>query len=180
MKKDETPIFHQAVDSFQERLLRYAGKFVGDSETAREIVQETFLRFWKQPPSKVENHVAPWLFHVCRNLCIERQRKAQRMNASQLETWQLIDQESVESDAFDQLEKKDRFALAVRLMRDLPPKHQELLILKFQNGFSYKQIALITGMSTSHVGKVLHEVLTVLKKQIAKDHERKESQRGEK
>jgi len=168
MQRDDQQIFHQAIDELQVKLIRYAKKFVGDEEVAKEMVQETFLRLWKEPPRKVAKHITPWLFFVCRNLCIERQRKVARMNPQSVQTWQLVDERSLENNPFEQVATKNRFAHAQKLIEKLPKKQQEVIILKFQNGFSYKQIALITGMSVTHVGKTIHDIMSGLRQEMSK------------
>ena len=49
---------------------------------------------------------------------------------------------------------------------DLPSLQQDVLRLKFQNEFTYKQIAEITGKSASHVGVLIHDGLTALRSQF--------------
>jgi RNA polymerase sigma-70 factor (ECF subfamily) len=41
--------------------------------------------------------------------------------------------------------------------------------LKFQNGFSYKQIAGITGLSVSNVGFLIHTGIQALRKRFRAD-----------
>ena len=53
-----------------------------------------------------------------------------------------------------------------RAMRALPANQQEVLRLKFQNGFSYKQIAGITGLSVSNVGFLIHTGIQRLRKRF--------------
>lgn len=55
-------------------------------------------------------------------------------------------------------------ALLLRLIGTLPAPQQEVLRLKFQSGFSYQQIARITNRSTSHVGVLIHEAVTALRR----------------
>lgn len=163
MSNKQTTIFHQALESYEKRLLRYALKFVKNPETAQDIVQETFLRLWKEPPSKVLRFMAPWLFHVCRNLCIERQRKVAKMNPSQKNHWQMIDQVAVDPVAFENLAQRDLFTQLTQIIETLPPKAQEIIVLKFQNGFSHKEISRVTGMSTNHVGVTVHKIMMHLR-----------------
>ena len=49
---------------------------------------------------------------------------------------------------------------------DLPALQQDVLRLKYQNEFTYKQIAEITGKSVSHVGVLIHDGLTALRNQF--------------
>ena len=50
----------------------------------------------------------------------------------------------------------------------LPPTAQEIIVLKFQNGFSYKEIAKVTGQTTNHVGVTIHKIMMHLREQMQK------------
>ena len=70
-----------ALERFERPLTGYAQRLLGDLERARDAVQETFLRLCKQERDKVEEHLAQWLFTVCRNQTLDVLRKESRMAA---------------------------------------------------------------------------------------------------
>ncbi|MFP4106623.1 MAG: RNA polymerase sigma factor, partial [Phycisphaerae bacterium] len=51
-------------------------------------------------------------------------------------------------------------------MKLLPDNQQEVLLLKFQNGFSYKEISNITGHSVSYVGVLIHTAVKALRNRM--------------
>lgn len=51
----------------------------------------------------------------------------------------------------------------------LPERQQEVVVLKFQNGLSYREIAEVTGLSVSNVGFQLHVALKTLRERLAED-----------
>jgi len=55
----------------------------------------------------------------------------------------------------------------LRMIDHLPPNQQEVLRLKFQSGFSYKEISRITTLSVSHVGVLIHHAVTRLRAEYA-------------
>ena len=55
----------------------------------------------------------------------------------------------------------------LRMIDHLPPNQQEVLRLKFQSGFSYKEISRITTHSVSHVGVLIHHAVTRLRAEYA-------------
>lgn len=61
------------------------------------------------------------------------------------------------------LERAEQHATALRLIGQLMPNQQEVIRLKFQNGFSYQEIARITSLSTGNVGFILHTALKTLR-----------------
>ena len=60
-----------------------------------------------------------------------------------------------------------RHAAVLRLIDRLPPNQQEVVRLKFQNGFSYKEISRITELSVSNVGFLIHTAVTRLRTEFA-------------
>src|ERR1041385_1269616 len=68
-----------ALDQHESHLVRYAAWILGDVERAREVVQETFLRLCKEEPTGIKDHLAQWLFTVCRNLAFDVRKKENRM-----------------------------------------------------------------------------------------------------
>lgn len=51
----------------------------------------------------------------------------------------------------------------LELAKALPAKQSEVVLLKFQQDLSYKEISDVTGMSVSNVGYVMHHALKELK-----------------
>lgn len=60
-------IINRALGRFERPLISHANTITGDLESARDAVQETFLRLSRQDVSALEPRLAPWLFFVCRN-----------------------------------------------------------------------------------------------------------------
>src|SRR5262245_12845384 len=69
------------VERFEGPLVRYARRITGDLERARDVVQETFLKLCAEEQSRLEGHVAEWLFTVCRNRAVDIRRKESRMSS---------------------------------------------------------------------------------------------------
>src|SRR6478736_5380476 len=55
-----------ALERYERPLIGYARSITGDPESARDAVQETFLRLSRQNLAALERRLAPWLFFVCR------------------------------------------------------------------------------------------------------------------
>src|SRR5262245_26433305 len=117
-----------ALDQHESHLVRYAAWIVGDIERAREIVQETFLRLCKEQPARIGDHLAQWLYTVCRNLAFDIRKKENRMTP-------LTDPDTLPA-AFDRpgasLERDQTMSQLLRVMDTLPKNQREVLRLKFQ------------------------------------------------
>jgi len=154
---------------YERPLLAFARHLTGDAETARDAVQDTFLRYFKNPPISDDlEGLAPWLFTVCRRLLIDYQRKSKRLipmtAAANLALDETLD-ESAPSPA-RALETKDDTARIRGLMKSLPERQRELVRLKFEAGLSYRDIASATGLSVTNVGTLLHQAVQSLREQF--------------
>ena len=150
-----------ALARHQDGLLRYASRVLGDPERARDVVQETFLRLWKQDPRGIEDHLPEWLYTVCRRCALDVLRKEGRM--TRFEEGQVERVPSPAPHPGDAVEARDTAAQAAELIDRLPPRQQEVIRLKFQAGFSYKEISRITGLSVSNVGFIIHTAVKSLR-----------------
>ena len=64
---------------FEMPLLQYATRILGDSDRARDVVQETFVKLQNENRSELDHAPAKWLFTVCRNGALNICRKEKRM-----------------------------------------------------------------------------------------------------
>ncbi len=142
-----------ALDRFEGPLLRYALRMSGDLETARDVVQDTFLKLCKEDRASIEQHLSQWLFTVCRNRALDVHRKERRMS-----TVMDLDQRmsSAVDTAHDVAEMHETTSKVLSLIPQLPPNQQEVIRLKFQNELSYREISEVTGLTVTNVGFLLH------------------------
>jgi RNA polymerase sigma-70 factor (ECF subfamily) len=149
----------------QAPLIRYARRLLGDPERARDVVQDTFVKLMAQPQSTVDGHAVEWLFTVCRHRAMDVLRKEGRMK--RFEEGQVERVTAEDPRPGRTLEQEETHAAVLRLIDRLPPNQQEVVRLKFQNGFSYKEISRITELSVSNVGFLIHTAVTRLRTEFA-------------
>ena len=158
--------FEEIVHRFEIPLLQYARRITGDREQARDVVQETFVKFERNGALRREDEPATWLFTVCRNAALNVCRKERRMMYVDEE---LIEaRESEQPMPFDQLEQKEAAGFLLQIVSTLPLRQQEVLQLKFQNDLSYQQIAAIMQTTANNVGVLLHTALKTLRQRYAR------------
>jgi len=154
-----------AVVEFQAPLIRYATRLLGDPDRARDIVQDTFVKLMSQPLEAVDGHVAEWVFTVCRNRALDVLRKEGRMK--RFEDGQVERVTASDPRPGRTLERAETQEALLGLIGKLPTNQQEVIRLKFQNGFSYKEISSITTLSVSHVGVLIHNAVLKLRAEFA-------------
>ena len=149
----------------QAPLTRYAARLLSDPDRARDVVQDTFVKFMAQPPDAVNGHAVEWLFTVCRHRALDVLRKEARMK--RFEEGQVERVTAPDPPPGRELERAETQAAILRMIDRLPPNQQEVVRLKFQNGFSYKEISRITALSVSNVGFLIHTAVARLRTEFA-------------
>jgi RNA polymerase sigma factor (sigma-70 family) len=162
---DDTGSLERIFAQHAAPLTRYAARLLDDADRARDVVQDTFVKFIAQPATAVDGHAVEWLFTVCRHRALDILRKEGRMK-------RFADGEAERVVALDPrpgrtLEAAETRAALLELIEHLPPNQQEVVRLKFQNGFSYKQISRITELSVSNVGFLIHTAVANLRREFA-------------
>jgi len=154
-----------AVERYEGPLTLYAARLLGDADAARDVVQDTFLRLCAQAPGQVEPRLAEWLFTVCRNRSLDVLRKESRM--TQLSDEQVHVRTNTDPGPPEVAERRESTARMLSLLDALPPGQREVIRLKFQNGFSYREISRISGYSIGNVGYLIHVGLKTIRGQMA-------------
>ena len=157
----ENDWIQQAIKEHEGPLLRYALSFVSEIETARDVVQETFLSLCRQQCDEIRPKLAQWLFTVCRNRAIDVQRKESRMRPSS--NFVIGDQPDAGAPPDSSLVRDEAEANLWQQVATLTDRQQEVLRLKFSGGLSYREIAGVTGLTVSNVGVILHTAITKLR-----------------
>jgi RNA polymerase sigma factor (sigma-70 family) len=153
------------VDEHEGRLTRFAARLLGDEEAARDVVQHAFLRLCDESPDDLEGRAAQWLFTVCRNRAVDLLRTRQRTTS--LDRLGEIDRLDARPgltspDPAVAAERDDLYRLLRDLIAELPPAQREALDL-WTEGFTYRQVAEITGHSEGNTRVLVHRALKTLR-----------------
>lgn len=161
-----TDIFTKLFAESRQALHRYILRFVGSSETAKEIVQEAFLRTYRQRDSVTT--LRAFLFSTARNLAANEyrhQRTVQRGTVGDLdESGVKLECESPEAG----LLRDERNRLIQEAIDRLPPQCRAAFTLRVFHECSYKEVADRLGISAKtvekHIARGLRETHGFLKR----------------
>jgi RNA polymerase sigma-70 factor (ECF subfamily) len=153
-------IIMEALDNYQSLLISYAREITGEMESAKDAVQDTFIRLSRQNLSDLQPRLRPWLFIVCRNCALDHIRKVVKFSADSVE----------EHDRVSEDPSPDERAMATEegrqiwdMVAGLPLQQREIVKLKFEADLSYKEMAEILKTSVSTIGVQLHEAMETLR-----------------
>lgn len=155
--------FTQALARYERPLISYAKSITGDWDSAKDAVQETFLRLSRENLKELEPRLAAWLFAVCRTRAIDYHRKVVRFVAAPEGSLESTPAEGLEPHV-ELSQAEDRAQLSELLAR-LPENQREVVKLKFEAGLSYREISEVTKHSIGNVGFLLHTAIQTLRRQ---------------
>jgi RNA polymerase sigma factor (sigma-70 family) len=161
MKTPDSDWVQTVMARYEQPLIRYAAHITGDIERAREVVQDTFLKLCRRKSSEIHDHLAQWLYTVCRNGALDVRRKERKMTGiseAQQQSWIHPGPELSTT-----LEQKEQLAEIMDLLGTLPQNQQEVLRLKFHGDLSYLEISKVTNLSVSNVGFLIHTGLKTIR-----------------
>lgn len=157
------PVATEAVARFGAPLQAYVARILRDAEEARDVVQETFLRFVRTPRSETEGRMAEWLYTVARRRAIDVRRKRRPERLLPEAEAAVVDPGR---DPGAAAEIDDEAARVRRALERLPAAQREVLALRLKDGLSYKEIAAARGLTPSYVGWLLHVGLKAVRERL--------------
>lgn len=155
-KRGDTHSFNQLVSNYQDIVYNVAYRILGDAEAAADASQDAFLSAYTAVARFKGGSFKAWLLRIVTNACYDQLRLKQRHPTSSLEAvYTEVDpspnfvssQETPEQHAV-------RHELGQTIQRGLDtlaPDQRVTLVLSDIQGFSYKEIAQVTGISIGTV-----------------------------
>ncbi len=154
-------LVEHALKEYESPLIGHAMNILRDLDRARDVVQDTFIRLYKQDVDKVKGGLKSWLFTVCRNRALDVLRKEKRMVSTDDEIFSHQPSKSPTPDT--SADNTERIQQLIELLGKLSDNQKEVILLKFEKGMSYQEISDETGLSTGNVGFLLHNGLKRLR-----------------
>ncbi|MDA0991784.1 MAG: sigma-70 family RNA polymerase sigma factor [Verrucomicrobia bacterium] len=159
-KAERLSAFEGVVSEYEGALLRYAGRILANQTAAQDVVQNAFVRCYRNWKDGFEPspQLSSWLYRVAHNCAVDYLRKESRRHL--LHHRQAEHQPTaVAADRGAAFRISDQAAQAARALQTLDLREQQLVILKIYEEKSYKEISTITGLTTSNVGYILHHAM---------------------
>jgi RNA polymerase sigma-70 factor (ECF subfamily) len=139
-------------------LLRYATAATGDSEAARDAVQESYFRYFLARQSGVEiANAKAWLYRVLRNYLLDQGRK--RRGHVEIE----VEAAGLAADQTSNPESTAARKQARRQMEGHLSRQERECVRMREDGFSYREIAETLNVQVGTVGAVLSRTIQKLK-----------------
>ncbi|PWT77259.1 MAG: RNA polymerase sigma factor [Bacteroidetes bacterium] len=146
--------YNECVRINADKVYRFIVKNLRNEEDARDIVQTSFERLWRNRKEVSAEKSKSYLFTIAYHQMIDHIRKAKRV--------QLNEDLAAEKSGYTQPSDDIRKILDEAMTR-LNETQRALVMLKDYEGYSYEEIGQITGLNQSQVKVYLHRARLHLK-----------------
>jgi RNA polymerase sigma-70 factor (ECF subfamily) len=161
--------FAQLVRRYERELYNFLMKFLGQSASAEDVFQETFLQVHLSAGTfESGRRFRPWLYTIAANKARDLLRSQARRPTVQLtppdddtdiaQLWEGLLKDTTTPE--QQLQLKQRQEFVREVIGQLPGHLREILILAYYNQLSYKELAEVLGIPLGTVKSRLHSALT--------------------
>jgi RNA polymerase sigma factor (sigma-70 family) len=149
--------YNLCVDQFADGIYRFILKNIKDEEKARDVVQDTFEKLWVKLATVGFEKSKSYLFTTAYHTMIDMIRKEKRMTA-------LDDVNKLNYSHTDQY--TDLHEVLNEAISRLPAAQRSVIMLRDYEGYSYEEIAEITGLTESQVKVYIFRGRMFLKEHI--------------
>ncbi len=168
-QKGEKEAFGLLYDKYIDQIYRFVYLKTNNKQDSEDLSQQIFLNAWEN----IKNYqpkgfpFSSWLYKIARNLIVDYYR-TKKVNLD------LEDASEKEYDFFSKgdleldLETKIEIEKVKKVILQLPSEQQNLIIMKFIEELSNKEIAQILNKSEGAIRVLQHRALKQLKKILEK------------
>lgn len=156
-------------EAHRHSLFRYLVRLSGDESIAEDIVQETFLRLVRRPPSH-SNNVRAWLFTVASNIARDGLRERTRHRRLLAESPDRVPLGDAVPNP-DQVAERSETRKRVQEMLETLSEKERIVLLMREEGFTHSEIADVVNTTTKSIGTVIARALRKLARRFGHSRE---------
>ena len=158
-RSGDSHAFERIMVATERRIASLAWHILGDAEEVKEALQETFLRTWRHLQSYDEHRdFFGWLYRIAVNVCRDLDSRRRRWRFLPIE--HAAEAQAAEVDFV----KKDDVARLMRAIDTLPQKERFAIILRDIEELPTEEVASILGSSPSTVRVQISNARTRIRK----------------
>ena len=159
------------IEKYEKKLLRFIRRISGvNIQDAEDILQEVFIKVYKNLNSFDDNlKFSSWIYRITRNYVISEFRKKKSKGEVFLidEEWNIfVSDLNIETEIDKEIDKE----ILLKVLDKIDIKYREALVLKFLEGYDYKEISDILKKPIGTVGTLVNRAKKKLRQEIEKQN----------
>jgi len=168
-QRGDEEAFRVLFDTHKDRVYSIALRYAGDSATAMDIAQDTFLKLLSTIRQfRGEASFESWLYRMVVNSCLDYHRKRRRflpLLDEGLEEALDVFRAPRESALQDML-REEQTERVQQLVAQLPEEQRIVVVLRYTDGLSYEEIADVLGCRRGTVASRLNRAHKALERRL--------------
>jgi RNA polymerase sigma-70 factor, ECF subfamily len=194
--RDQSPVPAQPAINFDkvyrdhvDLIYRFANRLCGETEAAKDLVQETFLNAYRGITKfRGEAQVSTWLYTIASRACLRMKRRRKGEPERELSMDEFIPTSEGEFrlqipvdglNPEEALQNKELRQALDAAIEKLPKKYKMVLVLRDMEGLGAKEVGAIMGLNERAVKSRLHRARLFVRRELsargitnAENHER--------
>ncbi len=142
--------FQKIYQNYAKDVYKFAYWLSGDSDEAKDITSETFIRMWMAKNDIVFETVKAYLFTIARNLFLQKRRNQKKYTKLDINTIDPTPRPDTLTEVRSELQN------ILIAMQKLPEVDRIVLIMKSYDDLSYQEISRVLGLSVSAIKVKIH------------------------
>lgn len=167
------------VERYQNDIFRFCLHYLKNIEVAKEMAQETFLRIYTaRSRFEVSRKFKPWMLCIARNLCLNELKRRKMVQMETLEEYASSAREESgeilrdpEDSPYELLLTQERHRYLFGVLDALSEESREIVVLRYFQKLSAREIADIVGSTEGAVRTRLHRILKQMRDGFTLDRE---------
>lgn len=155
--------------TYSAPLGRLCMAMLGNQAEAEEAMQETLLVAHRAMAQfRGEGHVFAWLATIARRICARRLES----RANRADRLELVHDASIGDTPLDQVERTRAARDVRRALAELKPSEREVVVLRYQAGLSFREVAEVCGIEEAAARKRASRALVHLRHLLSDEVDR--------
>jgi RNA polymerase sigma-70 factor (ECF subfamily) len=161
--------FDALVRRHQRKVLRIAAKYVGNTATATDVAQNTFIEVYRALPHyRASGKFSSWLYRLVLNQCRMNRRASARQD-ERLRALAAVAGEEIHGRSAESILARERRHEVESALGQLSDKLREVVVLRFASELSYEEISDVLDIPVGTVKSRLFAGLDKLRQHLEKD-----------
>lgn len=152
-----TAQYNNCVDLFSDGVYRFILHNIRDKDEAKDIVQDTFEKLWKNCEAVDFTKAKSYIFTTAHHTMIDKIRKNKRISRME---------EGMEDMQYHEEQYSDVQEHVQRALTKLPEAQRSVILLRDFEGYDYREIGQITGFTESQVKVYIYRGRMFLKEYL--------------
>jgi RNA polymerase sigma-70 factor, ECF subfamily len=166
-RQNDARAFRQLVEAHQAMVFTLAFRLLCNEDDARDIVQESFIRVWKNLNRfNTSMKFTTWLYTIATNLCYDKLKSEKRNTTIRLTNQNVLNGFISDENMEKTIINAELAQIITSLTNELTPKQKLVFTLSDLEGLGTDEITAITGLSAAKIKSNLFLARQFLRKRL--------------